>query len=58
MVAALRRRLKDGELMIGVDENTAMVGKSGEWTVMGKAGVHVFTKNDSKSYAVGEKFKL
>ena len=58
MIFALRRRLKENELMIGVDEDTAMVGKSGEWVVMGKAGVHVFTKNDSKSYMVGEKFNL
>ena len=42
--------------MIGIDEETALVGKlNEEWTVMGKAKVHVFTKDDSKSYAAGEK---
>jgi len=58
IISAARMRLKENELMVGIDENTAMVGKLGEWTVMGKAGVHVFTRNDSKSYAAGEKISL
>ncbi|MFN8381015.1 MAG: Type 1 glutamine amidotransferase-like domain-containing protein [Anaerolineales bacterium] len=59
MVATLRKRLKNGEAMIGVDEDTAIVGKLGEeWTVMGTAQAHVFTKDESKSYSVGEKFLL
>lgn len=57
LVATLRRRLTEGEIMIGIDEETALVGKlNEEWAVMGKAKVHVFTKDDSKSYAAGEKF--
>ncbi len=58
IISAARMRLKENDLMIGIDENTAMVGKNREWIVMGKAGVHAFTKNESKSYAVGEKFNL
>ena len=58
IISAARMRLKENELLIGVDENTAMVGKLGEWAVMGKAGVHVYTKNDIKSYRAGEKFNL
>lgn len=59
LVSALRGRLKPDEIMIGVDENTAIVGKlNEEWTVMGKAKAHVFTKNENKSYAAGEKFSL
>lgn len=59
LVSTLRLRLKDGEAMIGVDENTAIIGKlNEEWTVMGKAKAHVFTKNETKSYAAGEKFSL
>lgn len=58
IISAARRRLKENELMVGVDEDTAMVGISNEWTVMGKAGVHVFTRHASKSYVVGEKFNL
>ena len=59
MVSTLRKRLKDGEMMVGVDEETAIIGKLGEeWAVMGTAQAHVFTKDESKSYAAGEKFSL
>jgi len=59
LVATLRRRLSDDEVMIGIDEDTAIVGKlNDEWTVMGKANVHVFTKEYVRDYAAGEKFSL
>jgi cyanophycinase len=59
LVATLRRRLLDGEIMIGIDEDTAIVGKlNEEWTVIGKAKAHIFTKNESTSYTAGEKFSL
>ena len=57
LVSTLRNRLKEGEIMIGIDENTAVVGRlNEEWTVMGKAKAHVFTKNENTSYGAGEKF--
>ncbi|MDD2921112.1 MAG: Type 1 glutamine amidotransferase-like domain-containing protein [Anaerolineales bacterium] len=56
LVSTLSKRLKDGETMIGVDENTAVVGKlNEEWIVMGQAKAHVFTRNDSRNYSAGEK---
>ena len=59
LVSSLRNRLKEGEIMIGVDEDTAIIGKFNEdWTVFGKAKAHVFTKKESKSYSAGEKFSL
>jgi cyanophycinase len=59
LVATLRRRLREGEIMLGVDEDTAIIGKRNEeWTVMGKSRAHVFTKDDIKSYAAGEKFSI
>jgi len=59
LVSALRNRLKADEIMIGVDENTAIIGKyNEEWTVFGRAKAHIFTKNDSRSYGAGEKFSL
>jgi cyanophycinase len=59
LVTALRGRLKKGEVMIGVDENTAIVGKlNEEWTVLGKSKAHVFSKGDNMSYSAGEKFSL
>lgn len=59
LIATLRRRLDDGEIMIGIDENTAAIGKlNEEWTVMGKSKVHVFTKELITTYTAGEKFSL
>jgi cyanophycinase-like exopeptidase len=59
LVATLRRRLRDDEIMLGVDEDTAIVGRRNEeWTVMGRSKAHVFTKDDSRTYAAGEKFFL
>jgi cyanophycinase len=51
----LQRQLKKGERLIGVDENTALIGKlGGEWTVKGKSKVHVYTRDGKTSYANGE----
>ena len=59
LVATLRRRLEEHEIMIGIDEDTAIVGKLDEkWTVMGKAKAHVFSKNVSWVYGRGETFPL
>lgn len=59
LVATLRKRLRVGEMMIGIAEDTAIVGKVGEeWTVMGKSHAHVFTRDESKRYGAGEKFSL
>ncbi len=59
LVSTLRNRLKADEIMIGIDEETAVVGKTNEeWTVLGKAKAHVFTKNENKNYSAGEKFSL
>ncbi|SRR6266498_3145383 len=59
VVFTLRNRLKTGEVMLGIDEDTALVGKlGGVWTVMGKSRVHVFSKGKSKSYSIGEEVKF
>jgi cyanophycinase len=55
MVLALQKQLKDGQRMIGVDEDTALVGTlNGEWKVMGKSNVQVFTRDAKTKYAVGD----
>ncbi len=56
---ALRRQLAAGETMIGVDEETALVGRlGGEWRVMGRGSVHVFTKKDEQIYQNGQTILL
>jgi len=55
----LQKQLKDGQRMIGVDEDTALIGTlGGEWKVMGRSSVHVFTKKDEQVYKSGETLTL
>lgn len=55
IVFGLQRQLKKGERLIGVDENTALIGKLGsEWTVKGKSKVHVYMRDGKMSYTNGE----
>ncbi len=59
VVNLLRRGLKAGEFMLGIDEDTALVGKiGGEWKVMGASRVHVLTRNTAESFGVGERVPL
>ena len=51
IVFALQKQLKKGERMIGVDENTALIGRlGGEWTVMGPGKVYVFTRAGNMTF--------
>lgn len=55
LAMALMGQLKDGDRMIGIDEDTAFVGKlGGEWTALGKAKVHIFTRKGEKVYENGQ----
>lgn len=59
IVFGLQRQLKKGERMLGVDENTALIGKlNGEWVVKGKSKVHVFARDGKKSYTDGQTLML
>lgn len=43
------------EYVLGLDEDTALVGKlGGEWTVMGRQSVYLITKNEVRTYSVGQ----
>jgi cyanophycinase len=55
VVFALQKQLKNGQRMIGVDEDTALVGSlGGEWKTMGKSQVHVYSKDQKRSYKNGD----
>jgi cyanophycinase len=59
IVFGLQRQLKSGERMIGIDEDTALIGKlDGEWIVKGKGKVHVFARDGKASYADGQALTL
>jgi len=57
MLNPLRRRLKAEEIALGVDEETALVGRldSPEWRVLGRQTVSVITKAGVRVYKSGEK---
>ena len=55
----IRRQLKDDQFILGVDENTALVGKlDGTWQVMGQGQAHIITRIDQQDFAVGEEVRL
>jgi cyanophycinase len=59
IVFGLQRQLKKGERMLGVDEDTALIGKlGGEWIVKGRSKVHVFTRDGKSSYSEGQTLTL
>jgi len=58
-IAVLRSQLKNEERMIGVDEDTALIGRlGGEWEVMGRSKVHVFTREGVQTYESGQTITL
>lgn len=58
-VNMLAKRLKDGESMLGIDEETAIVGTlDGAWQVHGHQTVTRFTRTGRHVYKVGESVPL
>jgi cyanophycinase len=47
-----------GDTLIGIDENTALVGHDDEWSVTGNSGVHVYRSGDWRHYAAGDAVSL
>ncbi len=55
LIFALKGKLKNGERMIGVDEDTALIGRlGGEWRVMGRSKAHIFTRKSEQVYESGQ----
>lgn len=54
-VSLLRRGLRDDQLMLGIDEDTALVGTvDGSWKVMGSGQVHLMSCNGGQSFGAAE----
>lgn len=59
LVAVLKSKLKANERMLGIDENTALVGSlGGTWKVMGRSKVHVITRAGEQVYESGQTLTL
>ena len=55
----MQKFIPEGEYALGLDEDTALVGRPGEtWQVMGRQKVYVITKQEVKTYAAGEQVVL
>jgi cyanophycinase len=50
--------LPGGTRLVGIDENTAMVGDGTSWSVMGVGGVHVLDAGAWTAHPPGEDFEL
>jgi cyanophycinase len=56
---AVRRQLRDDQFILGVDENTALVGKlEGVWQVMGQGQAHIITREGQIDFNAGEEVPL
>ena len=56
----VRRQLKEGQFILGVDENTALVGKldEGAWQVMGQGKAHIITRDNQQDFIAGQEVLL
>lgn len=55
----VRRQLKNNQFILGVDEDTALVGKlDGSWQVMGNGQAHIITRDSQKDFNVGQEVPL
>jgi cyanophycinase len=54
-IPILQPLIPEGEYALGLDEETALVGKlGGPWQVMGRQKVYVITRTEIKTFAAGE----
>ena len=56
--ALLALRAPHGSFVLGIDEDTAAVGRDGTFLVEGRSGVTVWQGRDRKRYRAGESFRV
>lgn len=55
----VRRQLKNDQFILGVDEDTALVGKlNGNWQVMGQGQAHIITQDGQQDFDAGQEVTL
>jgi hypothetical protein len=50
--------VRDGQVFVGLDEETAMVGDGRAWAVLGRQGVHVLREGSWSTFRAGDRFEL
>ncbi len=59
VTAAIQSRLAEDEFMLGIDEDTALVGRPDtEWEVLGARWVSLFTRHAKRVYFTGQRLIL
>jgi cyanophycinase len=59
LLPMVRRKLADGQYTLGIDENTALVGRvGGEWDVMGASRVSISTRRETHTFPAGSRLTL
>ena len=59
LLPLIRTKLTDGLYALGIDENTALLGRiGGEWQVMGAASVSLLTRRNSMKHPTGSRLTL
>jgi cyanophycinase-like exopeptidase len=54
-----RRQLKNDQFILGVDENTALVGRlDGVWQVMGQGRAHLITRDNQQDFEAGDEIRI
>jgi cyanophycinase len=56
--ARIEASLAPGQVLVGIDEETAMVGDGSVWRVVGRAGVHVLRAGTWSHHTPGDAFEL
>lgn len=55
----VRRQLKNDQFILGVDEDTALVGElDGCWRVMGQGQAHIITRDNQQDFTAGQEVSL
>jgi cyanophycinase len=50
--------VRPGQVFVGLDEETAMVGDGTTWAVMGRSAIHVLREGEWEMYSEGDAFEL
>jgi cyanophycinase len=58
LIGLMESSLPEGSRLIGIDEDTAMVGDCARWDVIGTGSVHVFEQGSWTRHGAGEAFSL
>jgi cyanophycinase-like exopeptidase len=59
ILTVLRGRLAGDQYALGIDENTALIGRLNQtWRVMGAGKVYLIDREGTQAHAAGEEFKL